>query len=293
MPQFLEQCSSCQLPIYLEEGISGSCDCLEGGLRQLLARRRLASTQSSPIKDPRTRTASQTRAQPQPQALPVLSPEMFLSSGALREMHAAQGMSVQRPRIEAEPRVSASSRLLRDEVQLDGEIDIDALSTELGQDLTDLWRDTVAADIGDGFSLDFVADSLEAPALRVRGPQGDPRGSRFRVDRPPPVPEPFRRETIGGPMREIGSARGMRIFSDSRGMSARDLPGDRAYPSIQEVLDSNMREVTDSNTSRRPPTIPARVANAREEARQMEEHARRPTSFDMLRGPDPFDNDEF
>ncbi len=202
MAQFLERCSSCQSPIYLEDSVPGACSCLEGDLRQLLARRRIASGAATPAPARMTRVASMVQ-QPLPhrESLPELSPEMFLSSGALREVQAAAGMR-NRSHIMVDPkRFTTTVRMDRPAaVEVDFDLDMDgAIEMSMGNgpapsgldaQLASIWERGVAADLGNDFQVDFSAGDdidLDTPS---RGPLGDPRGSRFRVDRPPPTPAP-------------------------------------------------------------------------------------------------------
>lgn len=344
MPQFVEQCPSCNNPIYLEDNVTGSCECLEGGLRQLLARKQRARGGVQHVgRDTRptmTRTASQAappmiqrqplqRPQPQARQLPELSPEMFLSNGALREVQAAVQVMGPRPMPPADPRRVTSERWAQGrhsaielddfDLSMDGAIEAamnerDQGPPELGDALASLWRGTVEADIGEAAAIEFSSNediSFDPPA---RAPLPDPRGSRFRVDRPPPQPEPFRRETMNAdgyevmprsfeenprPMREIGQARGMRILTDRGARPApeplpvREAVANRYNDSSRLEAIRERARTHYSDGVNAPIRIPAKEANARSEAQRMAEHMRLPTAYEHLTRPDPFEDVDF
>ena len=268
MAQFVEACPSCRLAVYLEDNVPGACSCPEGALRQLLARAR------GPKKTAHTsRVANQAtpipRGAPRMGPLPDLSPEMFLSRSALQEVRAARTLPARTVRVPEDFSFEDPGPGAHDDL-------VDAI-----------WQTSrLAGNQDNDFQVEFGGDDIDLDVAPTRGPLGDPRGARFRVDRPPPEPARFQRDIIGGPMRDVGQARGHRIISDRGGIPARELPAIREAPSQGQVV----------RTVGRPyePRIPAREANARSETQRMADHMRRPTAYDAIRGPDPFDSgDDF
>jgi len=334
MPQFVEQCPACNNPIYLEDNVQGSCECLEGGLRQLLARKQRARGGVQYVgRDTRptmARVASQATQRPQLQArqLPELSPEMFLSNGALREVQAASQVLGPRPPAPVDPRRVTSEQWATGRHSGEGfdlDLSMDSAieqamneraqeTAELASSIANLWRGSVARDIGeDAASIEFTTNediSFEPPDLPVRAPLPDPRNPRFRVDRPPPGPPPFRRETMNAdgydvipyeetprPMREIGQVRGARILTDRGARPAppmreavTNLNGDTS--SLQAIRDRARTHYYPEGVQA-PIRIPAKDANGRTAEQRMAEHMRRPTAYEHLVRSDPFEDVDF
>jgi len=269
MATVIAQCKSCHQMIYWEDHIAGACSCPEGSLRQLLAQKQRRPATMA-------RTASQA---PVRQQLPDLTPEMLLSSSALREMRAAEGHTHRMP-APRPPRNEDRNAYRREyAASFDSEDEpAEDPAASLGS-LEDIWGGAVARDTGRRGSLDidFSTGELDyEPPVQQARPSGMGAASlpRFNVTRPPVDQTAFRRELVGANMREIGRTRnGQVIFSD-RSTRSVDEPAPR--PSFIE------------HTSR---TVPASQANARTAAIRAAEHAKLPTAFEVLQRPFLEDDD--
>jgi hypothetical protein len=221
------------------------------------------------------RTASQAAIR---QQLPDLTPEMLLSSSALREMRAAEGYTQRMP-VPRAPREDRNVFRREYAASFDSEDEpAEDPAASLGS-LEDIWGGAVARDTGRRGSLDidFSTGELDYdPPVQQARPSGMGAASqpRFNVTRPPTDQTAFRRELVGANMREIGRTRnGQVIFSD-RSTRSVDEPAPR--PSFIE------------HTSR---AVPAPQANARTAAIRAAEHAKLPTAFEVLQRPFLEDDD--
>ena len=273
MPVPIEQCPACNGPIYLEDGVTGSCTCPEGQLRSLLARRRQPQGKTSSVVQPQG-------------TLPDLEPEMFLSPSARREYEAARAaaplprgsLSGDMRRMSTGMPKEASSNTSDDwDIDLGNEPRTMTASVAPDLDLQTLWLTDEEREMlppggiePDPMNIQFDTEmDFNAPGPRPSGSRGE--STRFRVDRGAPTHEPFEGRVEpgwqGGPMREVGRTRGYTILTDAP-REARREPMSR-----QAAVEATRQARSDNGRS--DPTIGEKARAA--------QHAMLPTALERIK----------
>ncbi len=288
MPSPIDHCTSCRRPVYANQGTPGECSCPEAGLRVLLAQERARNNRGnsdfvSGFMQPQVAPPPVARGvRTASQALPDLDPTMLLSPAGRQEMQAAQSMPfpAARPiRGQTAVAVQFDDAGLFEESQNFGSRTASAPAV----DLESMWMANTGIPYEPGSSVmddgltDFEFTTYEPQDLDLdlERPVGGSRGGvRFRVDQPPP-PRPIATRPVAserGPMREVTRVREGR-FSVLREDSS---------PSRDEF--TNM--VRDAIPASRPTRPSAAELNAKQsaiqQARTLQENAKRPTAYQHL-----------
>ncbi len=226
MPSPIDKCSSCRLPVYEEDNVSGGCGCAERPLRLLLAERRRENAREGIVDttySPGLRAAA---------GLPDLNPEMLMSAEGRAEFQAAQTM---RDPVRGRPRFAA---MIDDDQSFEPptpEVNLEAMWMQNSGIPYEPGESPVTSSSNDfGFdSYDYQIDINEEATPRYGGRVG---GARFRVDRPleprpsfsPGRPEPGPQ---GGNMREVGRSGRFSILAEmERTAPPPPPPAPRAMP---------------------------------------------------------------
>lgn len=259
--------------MYAEEAVVGGCACPERPFRLLLASQKQRNQASN------QEWASPIIGAPQEAALPDLTPEMLLSPMGRGEFEAAQGEPVDlddmlglgRPRMERTASRGRPAPTLAnvnlEEMWLNG--------TGIPYEPSEI---PVVAD--DGFEFSSGEEDID-----LGGPPIGPRtgGVRFRVDR-----APSERGLVNDQraMRQVNQVRNGRFA-----LLAEDPAPRQEGTPVATIAD---RIATRTGVMRPPPRdITASDANARQsvmqQARVLQERAKRPTVYDRLRN-NPIDD---
>ncbi len=268
MPEQLDWCAECNAPIYMER-VAGACTCDAGKIKALTAH----------IRRNRTRPAHPRRGEP---VLPRPLDDAALTMATARAIAADHP----RPVVVGTPRHDQDlGQILmadaRRELGIREEFEHFDRTVRAGlgvpepvvrpancppappQDfnLEALWTDEeiegTASPMATAGDIEFDGGEdieFEQLPLRVGGEE-----TRFRVDRGAPQREPFRANVEpgpqGGPMRQVGQARGYPILREQRfaGLG----PGDRYWSSEPEYV-GRMPEQSERQVAPKPAERPAR-----------------------------------
>jgi hypothetical protein len=313
MANRIDRCASCQLDVYLEEGVTNACACPERDFRILLhgQRQRNASTnQDFPAVVMGLHAA--------PSTLPEIDPGMLMSAAGRSEFEAAQQLRPGRPfpqqrqamqRTAADNAIDAMFSAPYEPPMAEEEPDIDL---DGDQDWTGDWRDTrqhnarVASSVAhvdlaamwmqgtgipydpaqlasSGDADDFSFDTGEMDVSAANMPRGGGGGGRFRVDGGAPPRTAFNRELINsqGPMREA-----TRVGQGGRFAVLREQEAARAPRVVEpQAVFENVRAAVAPPPP--PVSMPTRAPSALQQARQLQASSHKPSAYDMLRS-NPF-----
>jgi hypothetical protein len=192
MPTQLTFCRRCNAPVYAEPEANGGCACADGQLLGLLA-----SMKQGAVKTASTITAVD---------LPPLSPDMWMSDSALREVRYAQGTkAAPRPVPQAAPAKAMERTASVADITFDDPFDFSEASTQDPGDLGSLWISNLQREGVETTGIDFefsTADDLDTGTSVRMG------ADRFRADRatPPRPVRPYNRIDDGEYVRTPASA---------------------------------------------------------------------------------------
>jgi hypothetical protein len=287
MPSPIDHCTSCRRPVYANQGTPGECSCPEAGLRVLLAQERARNNRENSdfvsgfVQTPVARPPVARGVRTASQELPDLDPTMFLSPAGRQEMQAAQSMPF------------PSGRPIRGQTAVATHFD-DAGLFEEGSDfgnrtasaapavdLESMWMASTGIPYEPGETssgldgFEFTTYDPQDIDLDLERPAVGPRngGARFRVDQPPParppVPRPVSMER--GPMREVTRVR------EGRFSVLREDP----IPVPREEFNEMVRDALPARPRPSAAELNAKQS-AIQQARTLQENAKRPTAYQHL-----------